>query len=40
MNLREQARRSAQLPTHALVHGSNCICHICKRASRSGRVAA
>jgi hypothetical protein len=36
----DEARRRAQVPTHALVHGSNCICHLCQRASRSGRAAA
>ena len=35
-----EARRRAQVPTHVLVHGSNCICHICKRHSASGRAAA
>jgi hypothetical protein len=35
----EETRR-AQVPTYALVHGSNCMCHICKRHSGSGRTAA
>jgi hypothetical protein len=36
----EEPRRRAQLPTHLVVHGSNCICHLCKRHSTSGRAAA
>ena len=36
----EEARRRAEVPTHVRVHGSNCICHTCERASRSGRAAA
>jgi hypothetical protein len=35
----EHARRRAQVPIHVLVYGSNCICHICKRHSGSGRAA-
>jgi hypothetical protein len=36
----EGTRRRAQVSTHALVHGSNCTCHVCKRHSGSGRAAA
>jgi hypothetical protein len=36
----EEARRRAEVPTHVRVHGANCICHFCQRASRSGRAAA
>jgi hypothetical protein len=36
----EEARRPADVPKHVPVHGSSCICHICKRHSWSGRGAA
>jgi hypothetical protein len=36
----EEAQRRAQVPAHVFVHGSNCICHICKRPSAFRRPAA